>query len=411
MSIITVFSGTFCNEDEVIRQILVQTGYRQINDSDIVSKASQASKLSETKIFKAFSSKTSVFNKFTREKERAIAFLKLSLARKLTEDNFLISGFSGLLAPREITHILRVCLIADVKSRISNAMDTQGLSESEALKEIHKHDEDCSAWIFKLNDIKDPWDSSLYDIVVPTDKMSSEESVKFIRQYLTKDLLQVTQQSRKAVEDFILAARVEAALVQEGHDIRVKADDGVVTLIIDKHVLMLDRLKEELESIAAKVEGVREVVTDVGPHFYKADIYRKQNFELPSKILLVDDERKFVQTLSERLQMRDMGSVVAFDGESALEMVHEDKPEVMILDLRMPGIDGIEVLRRVKETQPEIEVIILTGHGSKEDEQMCMEMGAFAYLQKPVNIDVLSETLKKANERIRKKTASREQEK
>jgi two-component system response regulator CpxR len=66
----------------------------------------------------------------------------------------------------------------------------------------------------------------------------------------------------------------------------------------------------------------------------------------------------------------------------------------------MPGIDGIEVLRRVKETQPKIEIIILTGHGSEADREICMNLGAFAYLQKPVDIDVLSDTLKKANEKI-----------
>jgi len=101
--------------------------------------------------------------------------------------------------------------------------------------------------------------------------------------------------------------------------------------------------------------------------------------------------------------MRDMGSAVAYDGESALEMIKEDEPDVMILDLRMPGIDGIEVLRRVKATQPEIEVIILTGHGSEADRKVCMELGAFDYLQKPVDIDKLSETIKKANEKIRRK--------
>jgi len=120
------------------------------------------------------------------------------------------------------------------------------------------------------------------------------------------------------------------------------------------------------------------------------------------RVLLVDDEREFVQTLSERLLMRDMGSAVAYDGESALEMIKEDEPDVMILDLRMPGIDGIEVLRRVKATQPEIEVIILTGHGSEADRKVCMELGAFEYLQKPVDIDKLSETIKKANEKIRR---------
>jgi DNA-binding response OmpR family regulator len=104
--------------------------------------------------------------------------------------------------------------------------------------------------------------------------------------------------------------------------------------------------------------------------------------------------------------MRDMGSAVAYDGESALHMVAEEEPEVMILDLKMPGIDGIEVLRRVKETRPDIEVVILTGHGSEVDRETCMKLGAFAYLQKPVDIDVLSETIKQANERIKQKKAT-----
>jgi len=99
--------------------------------------------------------------------------------------------------------------------------------------------------------------------------------------------------------------------------------------------------------------------------------------------------------------MRDMGSAVAYDGESALNTIAEDEPEVMILDLKMPGIDGIEVLRRVNETRPEIEISILTGHGSDADRETCMKLGAFAYLQKPVDIELLSETLKRANEKIR----------
>jgi len=69
----------------------------------------------------------------------------------------------------------------------------------------------------------------------------------------------------------------------------------------------------------------------------------------------------------------------------------------------LTAIDGIEVLRRVKETNPGIEVIILTGHGSDEDRKVCMDLGAFAYLHKPVDIDMLSETLKKANEKVQNK--------
>ena len=124
---------------------------------------------------------------------------------------------------------------------------------------------------------------------------------------------------------------------------------------------------------------------------------------MPSKVLLVDDEREFVHTLSERLIMRNMGSAVAYDGESALKLIKEDEPEVIVVDLKMPGVDGIEVLRKVKETHPEIEVIIVTGHGHEEDRQLCMDLGAFAYLQKPLDINVLSETIQKANEKIRQR--------
>jgi DNA-binding NtrC family response regulator len=145
------------------------------------------------------------------------------------------------------------------------------------------------------------------------------------------------------------------------------------------------------------------VETKIGKDFHKTDIYRKHDFEMPSKVLLVDDEREFVQTLSERLMMRDMGLAVAYDGESALNLIKEDEPEVIIVDLKMPGVDGFDVLRKVKETRPEIEVIILTGHGHEEDRKLCMDLGAFAYLQKPLDINVLSETIQKANEKIRQK--------
>jgi DNA-binding response OmpR family regulator len=127
---------------------------------------------------------------------------------------------------------------------------------------------------------------------------------------------------------------------------------------------------------------------------------------MPSKILLVDDERDYVQTLSERLLMREMGSAVAYDGESALDLIHKDDPEVIIVDLKMPGIDGFDVLRKVKESRPDIEVIILTGHGNDADGRRCMEMGAFAYLQKPLDINELSETIKAANEKIRQRNRS-----
>ena len=404
MPVITIFSGIFCLEEPVIRQVISDTGYKLITDNDIVKEASAVSGIAEAKIIRAFNAKNSIFNKFTHEKERSIAHLKFSLANMLfSSDNFIISGFTSMLVPEEISHVLRVCLIADMKNRLSIAGKRDRLSENEAAKKIHKQDENCAVWINTIFQNKDPWAPSLYDIVIPVDKASVREAAETIIKNLKKDVVIPTEDSKKAVYDFRISASVEIALANEGHNVQVSSRDGLVTIIINKHVLMLNRLEEELKSIAEKVKGVKSVETKVSKDYYKADIYRKYDFELPSKVLLVDDEREFAQTLSERLLMRDMGSAIAYDGESALKVVSEDEPEVMILDLKMPGIDGIEVLHRVKQSRPDIEVIILTGHGSEADKEVCMKLGAFAYLHKPVDINVLSETLKKANEKIRNK--------
>jgi two-component system response regulator CpxR len=403
MSVISIFSGTFCKEGRIIRELINKTGYGLIGDTDIISQASTVSGIASNKMERVFSSKTSVFNRFTHEKERSLAHLKLILAGVLRDDNLIIEGFSGQLIPRNIDHVLRVCLIADMPFRLATAEQEQALPQAEAAKVILKHDEDRASWILNVCGKNDPWDPSLYDILIPMDKTPLEEVSELIMENLRKDVVSYSETSKQRVEDFLLAANVEVVLAKEGHNVEVHAKEGVVTLTINKHVLMLNRLEEELRSIASQVSEVKSVKTKVGPGFHQTDIYRRYDFDVPSKVLLVDDEREFVQTLSERLLMRDMGSAVAYDGESALEMIKEDEPEVMILDLRMPGIDGIEVLRRVKETQSDIEVIILTGHGSEADKKTCMDLGAFAYLQKPVDIDELSRTIKKANERIREK--------
>ncbi|MFZ5905994.1 MAG: response regulator [Nitrospirota bacterium] len=403
MSIITIFAGTFCNEEDTIKEILKKTSYRYLTDTDVVAQAAALSNLSENKISKAFSAKTSVFNQLTHEKENSIAHLKLAAAELFARhrDKILLAGFSSLLVPSFVRHALRICIIAEMKYRVSQA-SSAGISENDALKMVHKGDEDRIAWAKQVVDKDDPWDPSLYDMVLPADKLSPERIADFVGKTLDQDVLQASSASEKSIDDFLLAARIEVSLAKEGHFISAEADGGAITITINKHVLMLQRLEEELKALAIKIPGVKSVTTKVGKKFYQADVYRKYDLGAPAKLLLVDDERQFVQTLSDRLRLREIGSVVAYDGESALDLIQEEEPDVMILDLKMPGIDGIEVLKRVKKTSPNIEVIILTGHGSEEDKKLCMELGAFAYLEKPVDVNLLSETINRANEKIRK---------
>lgn len=120
------------------------------------------------------------------------------------------------------------------------------------------------------------------------------------------------------------------------------------------------------------------------------------------RILLVDDEEEFVKALSERLSLRDLSSRTAFDGEQAIEFVDDNAPDIMVLDLQMPGTGGLEVLRLVKKRYPEIQVIILTGHGNDLDEAEARSIGIFDYLRKPVDIEVLVGRIRAAHQESRK---------
>ncbi len=401
MSVIALFSGAYCQGEVVAREVAQTLGYQLINDQTLIAKTRQRFNLKETGLSRALAGKTSIFNAFTHERERALAYLKGVLADTLEEDDLLLQGFAGHLIPRRISHVLRVCQIADVKYRAGLAGRQENLSEKEALKRVLKEDEKCVSWVEYLYQQADPWHADLYDMVIPMDKTDLADAAALICRNIKRTVLQVTAESRRAVADFVLASRVELQLAGAGHHVGVTCQDGDITVIINKHVLRLAALEAELKRIVSTVSGVGNIETKVGAGYYQTDIYRRYDFELslPSQVLLVDEEREFVQTLSERLQMRELGSVVVYNGEEALSVVADEEPQVMVLDLKTPGIDGVEVLRRVKKEHPKVEVIVLTAHGSKEIEKLCLELGAFAYLEKPVDIEIVTQKVQEARRR------------
>lgn len=107
------------------------------------------------------------------------------------------------------------------------------------------------------------------------------------------------------------------------------------------------------------------------------------------KLLIVDDEIQFLESIAKRLELRGFEVKTASNGQDALEFAHKEKYDIAIVDLKMPGIDGIQVLDTLKKEHKYIEVIILTGHGSLESAVVCTKLGAFDYLPKPYELDDL----------------------
>jgi len=109
----------------------------------------------------------------------------------------------------------------------------------------------------------------------------------------------------------------------------------------------------------------------------------------PCEILIVDDEIEYLEALLKRLQHRELSVRAASSGEEALQLLEERPADVVVLDVKMPGMGGIWTLREIKTRHPLIEVILLTGHASVEIAIQGMELGAFDYLMKPVELDEL----------------------
>jgi DNA-binding NtrC family response regulator len=114
------------------------------------------------------------------------------------------------------------------------------------------------------------------------------------------------------------------------------------------------------------------------------------------KVLLVDDEEAFVNTLAQRLKMRELNVNTVYDGEQALAKVKSEEPDVMVLDLKMPGLHGMDVLKEIRKAYPNMQVIILTGHGTEKDEEEARRLGGFDFLRKPADIETLVGKIKEA---------------
>ena len=119
------------------------------------------------------------------------------------------------------------------------------------------------------------------------------------------------------------------------------------------------------------------------------------------RLLLVDDEQDFTSALKRRLSRRGLDVAVADSGEAGLERLAEFSADVVVLDVRMPGMDGLSVLARIKEQWPSVEVVMLTGHASMEVAIRGMELGAFDYLMKPVDFQDLLYKVEDAAQRKR----------
>ncbi len=254
MSIITISRGSYSRGKEVAEKLAQDLGYTCLS-RDILLEASERFNIPEIKLIRAIHDAPSILERFTYDREQYVSYIRAALLEQVQKDNVVYHGLAGHFLLREIPHVLKVRILADLEDRVAEEMKRENISAEEARYILLKDDEERRKWGLKMYGI-DTSDPSLYDLVLHIKCISVNEAVEIIKCAVKGPCFQATPESQKLVDDLSLAARIEAALVQDQEipNVKVTAKGPEVSIYLkpaqceDKE--LLTRVKRLAENIA-----------------------------------------------------------------------------------------------------------------------------------------------------------------
>jgi cytidylate kinase len=263
MSVITISRGSYSKGKEVAEKVGERLGYECLS-RDVLLEASKDFNVAEIKLVRAIHDAPSILDRIGYKKERYIAFIRSAILRHFRKDNVVYYGLAGHFFVKDVPHVLKVRVIADLDERVKSEVEREGISRKEALRIIKQDDEERRKWSKHLYGI-DSWDPGLYDIVTHIRKMTTDDAADVICNTAALDTFRTTPASQQAMEDLCIAAEVKAALMDMEPDVDVVASDGMVQVHTAALLTEGERLTKDIEAIAKSVEGVKEVRVGVKP--------------------------------------------------------------------------------------------------------------------------------------------------
>jgi len=259
MSIVTISRGSYSRGKEVAEKLAQKLGYECIS-RDILLDVSEEFNVPEIKLVRALHDAPTVLERFTHGKERYVSYIRSALLQHVLKDNIVYHGLAGHYFLRDIPHVLKVRIIADMKDRVAEEMKRENISAEQALYILQKDDEERRKWGIQVIGT-DTWDARPYDMVLHIKKLQVEDVVEILAETVQKPAFQTTAESLKIIRDQALAAKVHANLAKIAPMMSVTANDGVVTIgSTGGFQPMEEALRAETEKIAANVEGVAKVI-------------------------------------------------------------------------------------------------------------------------------------------------------
>lgn len=257
MAIITISRGSFSKGRAVAEKVAQTLGYACIS-REVLLEASEHFNINEIKLEHALHDAPSILERFTYGKERYLAYIAEAILEEVQHDYVIYHGLAGQFFLRGVSHVLKVRILADMDDRVALMMAREQLSRKEAIKQLRRDDHERRQWSRQLFGV-DTWDSSLYDMVLHVHKLSVDDASNLISQAAQMEQFKATPESRKMLDDLVIAARVRARLVHDYPMVQVHADDGVVTVDVKFNETVEPELTDEIKTLVQEMPGVKDV--------------------------------------------------------------------------------------------------------------------------------------------------------
>jgi cytidylate kinase len=251
MSIITISRGSYTRGKEVAEKLAQSLGYHCLS-RDILLEASERYNIPEIKLIRAIHDAPSILERLTYAKGPYVAYLRAALLQQVQKDNVVYHGLAGHFLLKGIPHVLKVRIIADLEDRVQEEMRREKIAAGEARRILQKDDEERRKWGKHVYGI-DTWDPSLYDLLINIKVISVDGAVDIIKCTLQDPRFQTTPEGQKLVADMSLAARIEAALIEDIPSIHVEAKDAEVFIYLKKDLCKDTELISRIKRLASKV--------------------------------------------------------------------------------------------------------------------------------------------------------------
>ena len=258
MPIITISRGSYSKGREIAEKVAQRLDYRCISRDWVQKETARRYQVPEVHLIRAIHDAPSLLERLRYKREKYLACVRAVILRAFQADNAVYHGLAGHFFVRGVSHVLKVRILADFEDRVRWEMKREHISESEARRVLEKDDEERRKWSKHLYGI-DTWDAQSYDLILRIKKISVEDAVSLICETSSLQTFTATAESRKDMDDLVLAAEVYATLVDIKPDIEVRSDSGSVTIRTRVSLTNEAALVDEIERAAMAVVGVRRV--------------------------------------------------------------------------------------------------------------------------------------------------------